>query len=95
MLEITKKDITLSKKTTPYVRVLGFNERGRFLISEIAKANSKLELITSVKRFMDNSSNKNLKTMLEKDIFATNVYTLGYTFDSCSNLDYTKKIINL
>ena len=95
LLEITKKDITLSKKTTPYVRVLGFNERGRFLISEIAKANPKLELITSVKRFMDNSSNKNLKTMLEKDIFATNVYTLGYTFDSCSNLDYTKKIINL
>lgn len=95
LLEITKKDITLSKKTTPYVRVLGFNERGKFLISEIAKANPKLELITSVKRFMDNSSNKNLKTMLEKDIFATNVYTLGYTFDSCSNLDYTKKIINL
>ena len=95
LLEITKKDITLSKKTTPYVRVLGFNERGKFLISEIAKANPKLELITSVKRFMDNSSNKNLKTMLEKDIFATNVYTLGYTFDSCSNLDYTKKILNL
>ena len=30
--------------------------------------------------------------MLDKDILATNVYTLGYENDSWSNLDYTKKI---
>ena len=95
LLGITKKDMTLSKKVNPYVRVLGLNSRGKFLISEIAKANPKLEIITSVKRFLDNSSNKNLKLLLDKDIFATNVYTIGYTFDSCSNLDFTKKIITI
>lgn len=39
LLGITKKDIDISKKTTPYIRVLGLNNRGKFLISEIAKAN--------------------------------------------------------
>ena len=34
----------------------------------------------------------NLKEMIEKDIFATNVYTLGYYSDSYANLDYTNKI---
>ena len=38
--------------------------------------------------------NKNLKTILNKDILATNVYTLGYSHDSCGNLDYTKKMVN-
>ena len=36
--------------------------------------------------------NKNLKEMLETDILATNVYTLGYYSDSYANLDYTRKI---
>ena len=95
LLGITKKDMMLSKKTAPYVRVLGFNKRGRFLISEIAKANPHLEIITSVKRFMDNNSNKNLKSMFEKDIWATNVYTIGYEYDSWNNLDYTQKIVTI
>ena len=95
LLGITKKDMALSKKVTPYVRVLGLNKKGKFLISEIAKANPKLEIITSVKRFNDNCTNKNLKLMLDKDIFATNVYTIGYTFDSCNNLDFTKKIVTI
>lgn len=93
LLGITKNDIEISKKVTPYVRVLGLNERGKFLISEIAKANPKLEIITSVKRFADDNSNRNLKVLLEKDIFATNVYTIGYELDSWSNLDFTKKIV--
>ncbi len=93
LLGITKKDMLVAKKTVPYVRVLGLNNRGKFLISEIAKSNPKLEIVTSVKHFIDNNSNKNLKTILDKDIFATNVYTVGYQFDSCSNLDYTKKIV--
>ena len=93
LLGITKKDMLLSKKITPYLRVLGFNERGKFLISEASKANPKLEIVTSVKKYMDHCSNKNLKLMLEKDIWATNVYTIGYEYDSWSNLDYTKKII--
>ena len=93
LLGITKKDIDISKKTIPYIRVLGLNNRGKFLISEIAKANPKLEIITSVKRFTDTNSNKNFKIMLDKDIWATNVYTIGYEYDSWNNLDFTKKIV--
>ncbi len=93
LLGITKKDMALSKKAIPYVRVLGFNNKGKYLISEIAKANPKLEIITSVKKYMDTSNNKNSKYMLEKDIWATNVYTIGYEYDSWNNLDYTHKLI--
>ena len=95
LLGITKKDMTLSKKAIPYVRVLGFNNKGKYLISEIAKANPKLEIITSVKKYMDTSNNKNSKYLLEKDIWATNVYTIGYEYDSWNNLDYTHKLITL
>ena len=42
---------------------------------------------------MDKGPNKNLKLMMEKDIWATNVYTLGYEYESKANLDYTKKLI--
>lgn len=95
LLGITKKDMDLSKKVQPYVRVLGFNERGKFLLSEIAKANPKLEIVTSVKKFYDATSTKNLKAMIDKDIEATNVYTIGYDNDSWSNLDFTKKIVTI
>ena len=83
----------LSKVTKPYVRILGFNDKGRELISEISKRNKKLTMISSVKKFMDSNPNKNLKQLLEKDIWATNVYTLGYEYDSIGNLDYTHKLI--
>ena len=93
ILGITKKDMQLSKSTKPYIRILGFNDNGRELISEISKHNRKLTMISSVKKFMDSNSNKNMKTLLEKDIWATNVYTLGYDYDSIGNLDYTHKLI--
>ena len=95
LLGITKKDINLSKNATPYIRVLGFNNNGKYLISEIAKANPELEIITSVKKYIDTSSNKTSLYMLEKDIWATNVYTIGYEYDSKNNLDYTHKLITI
>ncbi len=95
LLEIDKKQMETSRKIIPYTRVLGMNEKGRQLISEITKANPKINIVTSVKKYMDDNNNKNLKEMLQKDIFATNVYTLGYEKDSWANLDYTNKIIIL
>ncbi len=95
LLGITKKDMVTLNKTAPYIRVLGFNSKGRDLLSAIASANPKLNIITSVKKFMNANTNKNLASLLEKDIFATNVYTLGYEYDSVSNLDYTKKLITM
>ena len=93
LLGITKKDMQISKTTKPYIRILCFNDKGRELISEISKHNRKLTIISSVKKFMDNNSNKNLKIMLVKDILSTNVYTLAYEYDSIGNLDYTHKLI--
>ena len=95
VLNITKEDIALSKETTPYIRVLGFNENGKNLISKISKANPKLSIITSVKKFEDSNKNRSLQLMLDKDIWATDVYTLGYDFDSSAKLDYTHNMITL
>ena len=57
--------------------------------------NPKLNLVTSVKDFLNTSKNKMLKEMLQTDIYSTNIYTLGYEKDSWSNLDYTNKIVTL
>jgi len=95
LLGITKKDMQLSKATMPYIRILGFNKNGAKLLSMISEANPKLPLITSVKKFEESNKNKNLQTMLSKDIWATDVYTLGYEFDSWAGLDYTQRLITL
>ena len=93
LLNITKKDMVISKKYNPYIRVLGCNEKGKEMISQISKANQRAKIVTSVKKFADdNNINKNLKLMMSKDIEATNVYTLAYARDSWSNLDFTKKV---
>lgn len=93
ILGITKKDMEISINTVPYVRVLGFNNKGQELISQISKKNRKLEVVTSVKKFMDSCTNKNLKSMMNKDIWATDVYTLGFEYESKANLDFTHKLI--
>ena len=83
----------LSKKVeTPYVRILGCNKNGKKLLSEIVSKNANLPVITSVKKFIDENKNIDLSVMLEKDIFATNVYTLAFKNNSFSNLDFTHKI---
>ena len=92
LLGIDKKQMEISKKITPYVRVLGFNNKGKELISEMMNLNPKLNVVTSVKKYIDNVASKNLREMIERDILATNIYTLGYYSDSYSNLDYTNKI---
>lgn len=92
LLGITKKQMDISRKTMPYVRVLGFNNKGKELISEMMRLNPKLNVVTSVKKYIDTVANRNLKEMIETDILATNIYTLGYYSDSYSNLDYTNKI---
>lgn len=95
LLGITKKEMQISRKVTPYARVLGFNEKGKELLSGIAHANPKLELVTSPKKYLETATDKNLKNMLQKDIFATDIYTLGFEYDSWANLDYTHPIVNL
>lgn len=95
LLNISQKDINTSKKVTPYIRVLGFNKHGKRIISAIAAANPKLDIIVSVKKFMEHSNDKSLINMISKDIFATNVYTMGYKTNPVANLDYTHKVVEI
>lgn len=96
LLDITKLDYTNSQKVIPYTRVLGVSNNGKNLLSELSH-NKKINVITSVKQFMENSKNnsnmKILKSILQKDILATNIYTLEYKTASNANLDYTQKLI--
>ena len=95
LLNISEKDMNMSRKQMPYIRVLGFNKHGKKIISAIANHNPKLQIIVSVKKFMENNSDRHLHTMMSKDIFATNVYTLGYKTGSLANLDYTHKVVEI
>ena len=94
LLDITKQDMANSQKGVPYIRVLGMTENGKRLLSEIV-AKKKLNVITSPKKFMDKCNNKVVKSLFAKDIFATNIYTLGYEYESMSNLDYTTPVITI
>ena len=93
LLGINKKMMENSKKIVPYTRILGFNSKGKMLISEIMNKNPKINMITSVKKYIDQNKNKQLAEMLNVDIFATDVYTLGYDYDSKANLDFTNNMI--
>ena len=95
LLNITKKDINMSKKVTPYIRILGFNKHGKRIISAIAENNPKIKIVVSVKKFLDNNKDMNLQNMMMKDILATNIYTLGYKKDNTANLDYTHKVLEI
>ncbi len=93
LLGITKKDMEMSKNTTPYVRILGMNENGKKIISKIKKENPDLNIITSVKKFQDTCKDKNLLRLLEIDINSTNIYSLARSKNYESGLDFTQKII--
>lgn len=93
LLGIDKQIMETSKKITPYIRVLGFTQRGKALLSEMKKINPKLKIITSVKKFEDEENNKQLKMLLNIDKYATDVYTEAYKEESKANLDYTNNLI--
>lgn len=95
LLDITKQDMENSKKGVPYIRVLGMTENGKQLLSSIVTRNKKLNIITSPKKFMDHSNNKIAKSLFAKDMLATNIYTLGYEFESQSNLDYSTPVVTV
>lgn len=95
LLDITKNDLDISKNILPYIRVLGFNKNGKNLISEICKKNPQLKIITSVKKFIDFNYDNDLKQLLDKDIFATNVYTIGFEKSSLNNWDFSNGIVKI
>jgi len=58
LLGITKKDMGNSKKVVPYTRVLGFNSKGKEMLSDICHINPKIQMITSVKKYTEQNTNK-------------------------------------
>ncbi len=95
LLGYTKEDMDFIYKNIPYIRVLGFNHMGKSILSKISKSNKKLEIITSVKQYIDTCKSKKNLSLLQKDIKSTDIYTLGYTKNSKANLDYTQKLVTL
>lgn len=94
LLNISKEDMQLSKQVEmPYVRVLGFNDNGKKLISEIATKHPELKIITSVKKFIDTNSDKDLQVLFNKDVLATDVYSLAFKNNSLANLDFKNGVI--
>lgn len=93
LLNITKEDMVIAKSITPYIRVLGFTSNGKKILSKISEKNP--NVITSPKRFIDSNDNKDLNILLQKDIEASNIYTIKYNEKPFSNLDFTQKLITL
>lgn len=95
LLDITKDEVNNYKYNPQYIRVLGFTKKGEKLLSQIYNK-SNLPIVTSVNKFLKNA-NETSRRMIEKDILATNIYTLGYQIPNYrkSNLDYTEQIIQI
>lgn len=95
LLDVTKNEVEDYKYNPQYIRVLGFTKTGEKVLSQIGN-NSNLPIVTSVSKFLKNA-NDTSKKMLEKDIMATNIYTLGYQIPTYRNvnLDYTKPVVTV
>ena len=95
LLDIRKEEVEGYKHNLQYIRVLGFTKKGEKLLSKIYN-NCKLPVVTTVAKFMK-SANDSQKKMLDKDILATNIYTMGYQMPNYrkANLDYTTEVIKL
>lgn len=95
LLDISKNEVEDYKYNPQYIRVLGFNKIGEKVLSQIGN-NSNLPVVTSASKFLKNA-NPTSKKMLEKDIMATNIYTLGYQIPKYRevNLDYKMPVITI
>ena len=89
LLGIKKSIIHEQKETPQYARILAFSKNGKKIIPDLVK-NSRIPIITSVNKFLKTATPAQ-KEMLDLDILATNVYTLGYELPNFRkiNLDYT------
>ena len=92
---ITKEDLRafIQNDSCGYIRVLGFNSRGRELLSEIRK-NARVPLITKVSNYRNQLSGLS-KTMFEYALKATNTYVLAFPDhrQRAGDQDFTMPII--
>ncbi|MBR3281650.1 MAG: nucleotidyltransferase [Clostridia bacterium] len=93
LLGIRDNYLKKNKSTPKYARILGFSKQGKKVLSEISK-NSSIPIVTSVSSFIKKATDEELE-MLNIDIEASNIYTLGYPIPKhrINNYDLTAKII--
>lgn len=84
LLNMTKAEFeSICNNSCMYIRVLGFNSKGKNILKELSKGSS-IPIITSVKKYIDTYGQNPL---LQKDILSSDIYCGKY------NIDYTQKII--
>ncbi|QNU68569.1 nucleotidyltransferase [Ruminiclostridium herbifermentans] len=92
---VTKDDMDLFQQDggPQYARILGFNKRGREILTKIKK-NSILPIVTKPVDYK-NSCNRLLKRMLEIEAQSTDLYVLGYKNPAFrkSGQEYTQNIV--
>ena len=95
LLDISKSESDTFKHSPSYIRVLGFTKNGEKILSKISNC-SNLPIVTSVSKYLKTANDVG-KSMIEKDILATNIYNLGYQVPSYrkSNEDYTKPLCTI
>ncbi len=84
-------DNSVKEIKVPYIRVLGFTEKGSKLLKEI-KENGTLPLITNVKTGHDYLDN-NGKKILEIENLATRLWSLASCNNTILNNEFTQQII--
>ena len=84
LLEISEQ---LQNCDVKYARVLGFTSKG----AEMLKS-CKIEVVTSVAKAL---KNENIREMLEKDIYATDISSLAYNEIRGKGLDFTTPIVKV
>ncbi len=95
LLGITKTETEDYKHNPQYIRVLGFTKNGEKILSKIT-SKSNMPVVTSVSKFLKNA-NEPASKMIQKDILATDIYTLGYQVPNFrkTNLDYTNPVVTV
>ena len=94
LLNIKSSYLEKYKVNPQYARVLGVSKNGKNVLSKISKTTT-IPIVTSVNKFLKIATDEQ-KEMIELDIRATNIYSLGYKnkAEKKCNLDYTMNIIN-
>lgn len=90
LLSISKE---MQKADVPYIRVLGFNKNGEDILSNAGKKNL-LPIISKVSQYK-NILNCNEQKIFEKDLLASDIYTLAQSKISGCNKDFYNQIIKL
>lgn len=83
----------IQRTTVPYVRVLGFNNKGSEVLKESKKAKL-LPIITKVSKSIKELSQKD-KVILEKDILASDIWALAQNSPGKCGMDFYREIVKI